>query len=552
MHRIKVEFVDKSTEPMSVYEDSRLSLQTLEIDYVSLLTRKDGELLNKEFEAYEDFDLLQNLDFWDRLVEKIKAHIDDSDDELSFSVHLPDLDHLYFSVDLDDDEVFNEPDGEWTEEDHWAYRTEQKQLFSKIVSERIAPAAEKGFAYAQMLLGDYYSGNSPFFRDDKATALKWYRKAAYSGLTDGIMNLYSLYSIGDYAGKMLLLCEEAAACGDLNAKAKLAEHYLKGFGVEKDLSRAAEIARDVLKCSWGDNSQSLWILGKCREETAQSDADLKAACILYWDASMRCGATEEAMCDLARCYENGIGTRQDKEEAFRWYQKSTNYYKIGYCYENGIGVLPNMEKAVKFYEFGAVDGSDAINAVKALVRCYENGISGIGDYWREELASLKLKSKRKIEHRLPTLPSRAEIKNCIAKMRDKIICPAGEGIAEAKLEKAMDALCDMLSNGESSILSIIADARRLYLAVGHGVGIRKGRDAARTALAELGDSTDFSKAKGFIVIVSGAPGLVVNELEDAYHTMFSDFSGEEVENAFLHYCDETLDDEAYVTILLAE
>ena len=137
-------------------------------------------------------------------------------------------------------------------------------------------------------------------------------------------------------------------------------------------------------------------------------------------------------------------------------------------------------------------------------------------------------------------------------MRDKIICPAGEGIAEAKLEKAMDALCDMLSNGESSILSIIADARRLYLGVGHGVGIRKGRDAARTALAELGDSTDFSKAKGFIVIVSGAPDLVVNELEDAYNTMFSDFSDEEMEIAFLHYCDETLDDEAYVTILLAE
>jgi hypothetical protein len=56
------------------------------------------------------------------------------------------------------------------------------------------------------------------------------------------------------------------------------------------------------------------------------------------------------------CYANGEGVEENKEEAFKWYEKSAkqNYpfaqYSLAICYEKGEGVEENLEKASYWYK----------------------------------------------------------------------------------------------------------------------------------------------------------------------------------------------------------
>ena len=82
MHTISVFFA---------YEDGELSLEELTIDGADILTETDD---SEGFEEFMGFTLFDHLDFWDRLVERIKERIGE-DDALRFDFcDLPDLSEL--------------------------------------------------------------------------------------------------------------------------------------------------------------------------------------------------------------------------------------------------------------------------------------------------------------------------------------------------------------------------------------------------------------------------------------------------------------------------
>ena len=64
----------------------------------------------------------------------------------------------------------------------------------------------------------------------------------------------------------------------------------------------------------------------------------------------------EAMGNVGHCYWNGIGVRQNKTQAVRWFRKAANagdvesMRSIGYAYNVGEGVNRNSKKAFEWYE----------------------------------------------------------------------------------------------------------------------------------------------------------------------------------------------------------
>lgn len=81
---------------------------------------------------------------------------------------------------------------------------------------------------------------------------------------------------------------------------------------------------------------------------------------------------------LGNLYMNGIGTRENAKEAYRWYSIASTqdygpaYYNLGFCHEKGRGVPKNYKKAFQLYKMSAL--KDFPLGIYALGVCYEEGI----------------------------------------------------------------------------------------------------------------------------------------------------------------------------------
>ena len=63
-------------------------------------------------------------------------------------------------------------------------------------------------------------------------------------------------------------------------------------------------------------------------------------------------------------YQNGLGVRQDYEEAVRWYRESADngnasgQYNLGYMYRHGYGVEQDYDEAVSWWIKAARQGNN--------------------------------------------------------------------------------------------------------------------------------------------------------------------------------------------------
>ncbi|CAB4478331.1 unnamed protein product [Rhizophagus irregularis] len=70
----------------------------------------------------------------------------------------------------------------------------------------------------------------------------------------------------------------------------------------------------------------------------------------------------DAMNNLGKCYQNGIGTEKDKIRAFEMYKKAAGkgqldaITKLGYCYEKGKGTEKDEIRAFELYQEAAKGG----------------------------------------------------------------------------------------------------------------------------------------------------------------------------------------------------
>lgn len=86
---------------------------------------------------------------------------------------------------------------------------------------------------------------------------------------------------------------------------------------------------------------------------------------------------KKAQYRLGKCYDKGLGVKEDDKQAFRWYNKSAEQkfakaqYEVGKCYKNGEGIEKNRDMAFKYFTLSADQGN--AEAQLALGKCYMKG-----------------------------------------------------------------------------------------------------------------------------------------------------------------------------------
>ena len=96
----------------------------------------------------------------------------------------------------------------------------------------------------------------------------------------------------------------------------------------------------------------------------------------------------KAQFNLGLCYDVGMGTLPNHDEAFKWYKKSAEQgnafgeMNLGRCYDLGIGTGRNYREAVKWFKKSADQGN--VMGMSYLSAYYDSG-TGVDQDYREAL-----------------------------------------------------------------------------------------------------------------------------------------------------------------------
>ena len=203
-------------------------------------------------------------------------------------------------------------------------------------------AAERGFADAQYRLGWCYdSGNG--VTQDKEEAVKWYRKAAKHGHKQSQDTLRTLFAGTEEDF-------QAAEQGNSQAQFQLAEQYYNAKNIPNNYIEAAKWYR---KAAEQGNAEAQKSLGSCYFNGSGVAKDAAEAVKWYRKAAEQEDA--EAQKNLGNCYLTGTGVAKDQAEAVKWYRKAAEkgfadaQFNLGLCYAKGWGIAEDETNAAEWY-----------------------------------------------------------------------------------------------------------------------------------------------------------------------------------------------------------
>jgi TPR repeat protein len=233
-------------------------------------------------------------------------------------------------------------------------------------------AADSGLPLAMNDVGVLYNNGWGVARDHR-TAARWYRRAADRGEPWGMNNLGTLHQNGlgvarDYKAAASWY-RKAADKGLADAMNNLGTMYDTGQGLPRDEREAATWYR---KAADGDNSDAMVNLGALYANGRGVARDDRQAVRWYRQSADLDNA--EGMFNLGWMYANGRGVRQDVKEGGKWYRKAadrgnaTAMFNLGLMYETGVGIKKDRKEAVRWYRKAAGLGVEAAKkAVERLV-----------------------------------------------------------------------------------------------------------------------------------------------------------------------------------------
>lgn len=243
--------------------------------------------------------------------------------------------------------------------------------------------AKKGYAKAQLIVGDCYANGQGVFMDTEE-AVKWYRAAADQELPEAQHRMF--VSCRDGVGiernqeNAAKWCRKSAEAGFEEAMFDMGMLYVNGTGVEQNAKSAFKWFRKGAERGF---PPSLYQFGQCYKvgygvEKDEDEAQKwQGQAVAAWRASANGGDTG-AMVRLAKLYEEGDVVELDKEEAVKWYRKGAELgneiaqYELATCYHNGEGVAEDQEESAKWMLKAAEKGTDR-GVQWAMGRYYQEG-----------------------------------------------------------------------------------------------------------------------------------------------------------------------------------
>jgi TPR repeat protein len=278
--------------------------------------------------------------------------------------------------------------------------------------------AKKRNAEARFRLGErYYYGDGLI--QNRKSAFKWYRKAAWQGYADAQYCLGKCYYYGEGAKenreKAAKWYRKAAKKGIADSQYCLGNCFMNGQGV---IQKSEEAVKWYLKAAEQGHAYAQYNLGECYEKGNIVVQNWVEAIKWYRKAAEQGHAC--AQYKLGKCYEGGTGVVQKQAEAEKWYHKAAEQgntdaqyclgmcyvyrqnwietakwfhmaaeqghaiaqFWLGGCYEFGRGVEQNLKEAVAWYIKASEQGN--ADAQFKLGDCSEKG-NGVEQDWNEAI-----------------------------------------------------------------------------------------------------------------------------------------------------------------------
>lgn len=245
-------------------------------------------------------------------------------------------------------------------------------------------AADKGDTEAAYLLGQFYEKGIGIQRDP-SEALRYYHLAADKGHADALLSYGLLCHVIEPnelgRQKALDAFRRAAKLGNSMARVAIAFHVISSpDGQQEALEQLRAAAEEK-------NAQATCALGVCTlEGRCGLKADSNEAFRLF-DTAATLGHAD-AICNVAYCYEQGIGVEQNAAQAVALYQELLSHknvpqamYNLALCLLEGRGCEQDKHAGVVWL-FKAAQANHA-EAVCELARC---AAEGIGMYQNQDKA----------------------------------------------------------------------------------------------------------------------------------------------------------------------
>lgn len=276
----------------------------------------------------------------------------------------------------------------------------------------ILEKAKAGDAVAQNTVGMWYYTGKDSIKQDYKQALQWWARSAKQDNAEAIGNMAMCYQHGHGtegdSAMATKLYEAAIKKGNVsiipwheqqvkNSKSifsclLLRECYAKGIGVIKDAQKASHYQETAAEAG---HEASQFALALNALNSKQNDVAAK------WFKKAADQGHVGATYYYGYLLLNGMGTAQNKNEAFKYLQLAseqgfaTANYLLGKCYQEGNGADKDPEKAFGYMKLAARQGN--IEAKWTLGNMYLKGEGINVDYYlaTQWLAEVALSSHKK-------------------------------------------------------------------------------------------------------------------------------------------------------------
>jgi TPR repeat protein len=276
-------------------------------------------------------------------------------------------------------------------------------------------AAEQGNSQAMSMIANFYA-NGIGVEKDLEKSVFWYQKMVENpdyrhspyreeqefhmeaGLIGADMNAQNdndNKNMRKSERRVIELHKKVTKENDAKSKYKLATHYIRGKGVEKDLSKALQLVKESAEQGYVRAQERLGELYGTRFgidplETLVKQDNKKS---YKWHKRASYSGSSHAMTKIAIMYEFGTGVKRNPEKAFAWYiraaEKGGVYAQMtiadiyagmstSFVPSHDYPMNPDDEKALKWYKEATKQGNK--NAKRKVARFYAIGLGVKRDY----------------------------------------------------------------------------------------------------------------------------------------------------------------------------